>query len=415
MKQALVTIIIPVWNLWETTRNCLLSLKEHTPLELVRVLVADNGSTDETATSLESLGKSLFGEGFSRLRLPENLGFAKACNLGAQAAETPYILFLNNDTLLTENWLPPLLAELEQDESLAGAGPLLIYPENKLTQHCGIAFTPDLSLSHLYAFFPAWHPAVRKKRRLQAITAAALLMRRDDFMGCCGFFEGFLNGHEDVDLCARLLQNGKYFTCVAASRVVHLESRTPGRKDKDTHNADLLRERSKDVFRPDLVSLAAADGFMVKLNPKLNCILKLPETFEQELNQRFRAETGPNLSDCWAALQANPLWQGGYAILIRMQEQAGDVLGAFELSQLEASFFPNPMSLGRLKKLALAAGRVDAAEIAAKYFDSWLESARDHAGLMRRAQKQLAWAREKGFADIEALYAEWIAAYSRGI
>ena len=414
MKQARVTIIIPAWNLWEITRSCLFSLKDHTPLELIHILVADNGSTDETATSLEPLGTSLFGGGFSRLRLPENLGFAKACNVGAQAAETPYILFLNNDTLVTENWLPPLLAELEPDESLGGAGPLLAYPENNLTQHCGIALTPDLSLSHLYAFFPAEHPAVRKKRRLQAITAAALLMRRDDFMGCGGFFEGFLNGYEDVDLCGRLLKAGKHFSCVAASRVVHLESSTPGRKDKETHNANLLRDRSREFFRPDLVSLAAEDGFTAKLNPRLNCILKLPESLEQELSRRFRPDAGPKPSDCWAVLQANPLWQGGYAILIRMLEQAGNVLGAFEASRLEANIFPNPMSWGRLKKLALAAGHADTFEIAAKHLDFWLESARDHAGLMRRAQKQLAWAREKGFADVEALYAEWIAAYSGG-
>ncbi len=415
MQYRSTTIIIPVWNLWETTRNCLQSIKEHTPAGLARVLVVDNGSTDATARELESTGAQLFGPDFSALRLPENLGFASACNLGARAAQTPYLLFLNNDTLATENWLPPLVAELERDEAMGGVGPLLTYPNNNLTQHCGITLTPGMFLYHLYAFFPQRHPAVQKKRRLQAITAAALLMRREVFLDFDGFFEGFKNGFEDVDLCARLHAAGKYFTCVAQSVVHHLESRTPGRKDKNDENSSLLRQRSKNLLAPDLIRMAADDGFIAKLNPVLTCILRLPDALEQELTSAFRPRGGvfAEPAACWSALQANPLWQAGYGLLIRFLEQSGNLPSAYELAQLEVNFFPNPMSLERLRNLALRLEDADTAAIAARHLDYWIGLAKDSEALIARAQKQAEWARTNNYADVRAVYKEWLDA--RGI
>lgn len=408
-----VSVIIPVWNLWETTKNCLESLRGHTPPQRAHIIVVDNGSTDATVEKLYDTGTRLFGEAFTLLRLEKNEGFAVACNRGAAIAQTPYLLFLNNDTLLTPNWLPPLVRAMENDPSLAGAGPLLLYPSSNLVQHCGISFTPAMQLTHLYSLFPYTHPCVRKQRRLQAITAAALLMRRHEFIDNGGFYEGFVNGYEDVDLCARLLRQNKYFTCVAESTVYHLESQTPGRKDKETENSTLLRERFKDVFKPDLLDIAKEDGFEARLNPKLDCIIKLPDSLEQQLSARFHSACGPEaMRDCWNTLQEYPLWQGGYGILIRLLQQAKDAVSAFEMAQLEANFFPSPLALGRLQKTALAAGHQDTADIAQAHLAFWLERANAPQLLAEQAQSRAAWAAEHGYAPEYNLYADWL--QSRG-
>ena len=105
-----VSVIIPAWNLWQMTAACLRSLATHSAGQDLEVLVVDNGSTDATVGELEPLGQSLWGAGFKALRLPENLGFAKACNLGAHAAAGDLLFFLNNDTTCTPGWLPPLRA-----------------------------------------------------------------------------------------------------------------------------------------------------------------------------------------------------------------------------------------------------------------------------------------------------------------
>ena len=96
-----VSVIIPAWNLWEMTAACLRSLAECSIGEDLEVLVVDNGSTDATTRELEPLGQRLWGADFRALRLPENLGFAKACNLGARAADGDLLFFLNNDTTCT--------------------------------------------------------------------------------------------------------------------------------------------------------------------------------------------------------------------------------------------------------------------------------------------------------------------------
>jgi len=106
-RESLFTTVIPVFNKWELTRACLVSLKERSSLPF-DVVVADNGSSDETVAGLEPLGRELFGERFQRIRFDENNNFARGCNAGATASKTPLLFFLNNDTLMTPGWDVPL-------------------------------------------------------------------------------------------------------------------------------------------------------------------------------------------------------------------------------------------------------------------------------------------------------------------
>ena len=76
MKESFaVSVIIPVFNNWGLTRQCLSSLAENSPPNM-EVIVVDNGSSDETACELVPLGQSLFGAHFQRIRFEENRNFA---------------------------------------------------------------------------------------------------------------------------------------------------------------------------------------------------------------------------------------------------------------------------------------------------------------------------------------------------
>ena len=245
------SIIIPAWNLWETTASCLHSLARHDAG--MQVVVVDNGSSDATGPELEPLGRKLFGDRFRRVRLPENLGFAAGCNAGARAADGDALLFLNNDTQVSPGWLPPLEEALAAP-GVGAVGPLLLYPDGR-TQHCGVSFTLLGGVRHLYADFPGEHPAVRREHPLQAITGAALLLRRADFEAAGGFCEDYANGYEDLELCFALRKRGLSLAVVSASVVFHAESRTPGRHDRTAANATLFGQRWGEVVRPDFVRL----------------------------------------------------------------------------------------------------------------------------------------------------------------
>ncbi|MDR2801236.1 MAG: glycosyltransferase family 2 protein [Desulfovibrio sp.] len=330
----LFSVIIPVLNNWDLTRACLQSLREHTPDTAFEVIVADNASSDATATELQALGEALFGENFQALRFAENRNFGPASNAGALLAKAPLLFFLNNDTLLTPGWALPLLEALEADPGLGAVGPLLLYEDNTV-QHLGVTFTQH-TVSHLYRTFPAHHPVVRRKRNLQALTAAALLLPRSLFLEAGLFCEDYRNGFEDVDLCLHLSADlGKRLRCVPESVVYHLESLTPGRKDADRHNGNLLRER-RGHFSPDLHRFGLADGFEPFISDSYGINLRMRKEEEEALTARA---LGKEPAFWYAQLKDNPYWAEGHRRLISMLEKAGEgrqaVLLFLELCILE--------------------------------------------------------------------------------
>ncbi len=122
--------------------------------------------------------KNLFGERFAPIVFPENRNFGPACNAGARASKGALLFFLNNDTVLTPGWFPPLRDAFRDNDSLGAVGPLLLYGD-KTVQHLGVSFG-TIGPFHLYHDFPADHPVVLKDRDLQCITGG----RPHDPVGC---------------------------------------------------------------------------------------------------------------------------------------------------------------------------------------------------------------------------------------
>jgi GT2 family glycosyltransferase len=408
-----LSIIIPVWNQWHLTRACLESLRQHTPGDFFEVIVADNGSKDETAVQLTPLGEKLFGRMFRRIRLDTNQGFGPACNLGAKSARGEKLLFLNNDTLLTSGWLPPLMKAFDEDARLGAAGPLLLYPESDRVQHAGIVFTPALRTQHLYANFPADHPVLRTRRTLQAITGACLLVSSGLFRQCGGFYEGYKNGSEDLELCCRIREAGKKLRCVTESRVYHLESQTPGRGDDDDTNAALLNQRCKGCFGPDMHRHAARDGYRFAITPWLESYITLAEERETALTSSMTgAGAGAggkfNAAACWQLLQQEPLWQTGYALLAGFLEQNRLYAEASGVRLLQTYFFPMLPHYRQLAVTAAMAGNESLAAQAqekAAHINGLLE---DVGALTKKAAGLANWARKAGEQELQHLYEGWL-------
>lgn len=91
----MLSIVIPVFNKWNFTYACLKDL-EALPRVTHEIIIIDNASTDETKSSLLNLFCNEY-EVVKYHRNSENLGFAKACNIGYDLAKHPNVLFLNND------------------------------------------------------------------------------------------------------------------------------------------------------------------------------------------------------------------------------------------------------------------------------------------------------------------------------
>ena len=321
-----VSVVIPVHGNFPLTRDCLKSLAR-TAGQPLEVIVADNGSTDETARELPALGSGLFGAAFRHIRFEENRNFAPACNAGAREARGDFVFFLNNDTLLTQGWLPPLLRGFRTVPRLGAAGPLLTYPDGTV-QHLGIVIHPGNKVGHLYRGLPAEHPLARKRRFFRALTAAALLMPRALFLASGGFDEGFVNGFEDVDLGLRLSSGGYRLGCVPESRVIHLESRTPRRFSHDSDNTLLLYRKWRLCSLVDLPDHVAADGYGLAVLPELEPRVTAPPEVSARLLGRLRP-FDPAL--CLELLNGEPFWDEGYGLLGAWLEKNGRPEAALDL------------------------------------------------------------------------------------
>lgn len=359
------SVIIPVFNKWELTRRCLASLASCTPMEDFEVLVADNASGDETASACAPTGQALFGTRFRHLRFETNLNFAGACNRGAEAAEGERLFFLNNDTMLTPDWLAPLLTAFAEEERLGAVGPLLLYPEcegfRDRVQHLGVAFGPTMHVCHLYEGIPASHPLAYRRRFFQAVTAAAVMLPKALFFALGAFDESYINGFEDVDLCARLGASGWKMTCAPQSRIYHLCGQTPGRATHDAANSRLLGTKRGAQLVPDKHILLASDGYRLRLTPWLTYAVEGEKETAFRLYARSRRivqlppeEQIPHWS---ALLEEEPYWMESYARLAAIWESKQQMVEALRVLLLATRFRDTPETLLPLWRLARRAGQ----------------------------------------------------------
>jgi len=263
-RSRLVSIVIPVFNQAHFTAKCLEAIFTNTP-NCYEVIVVDNGSTDGTAQLLAQYGSRI-----QVIRNAQNQGFARACNSGAAAASTPFVLFLNNDTEVQPDWLPPLLA-MGARPRVGAVGSRLLFPDGTV-QHAGVVIVERrgfVSLLPRHAFIGESQAIVlpTKATYMQAVTAACILVNTKDFIDVGGFDEAYWNGCEDVDLCFKLAQLGKKIVYEPRSVVVHHEGKSGHQRTIAIPNNNArLRSRWEGLVKPDIIeqgnNIVLAEGFI---------------------------------------------------------------------------------------------------------------------------------------------------------
>lgn len=134
MKKRKTSIVILTYNNLNYTKDCIESIKKYTKKSSYEIIIIDNLSTDGTREWLKEQTdlKVILND--------ENMGFPKGCNQGIEVAEIDNdILLLNNDTIVTTNWLDNLRICLDSDEKIGAVGSVSNHQENLQ----GVDFTYD--------------------------------------------------------------------------------------------------------------------------------------------------------------------------------------------------------------------------------------------------------------------------------
>lgn len=234
-----VSIVIPVYNQIHYTYACLVSILEYTKDVSYEILIADDVSTDATAR----LGD--FAEGLVICRNKENQGFLRNCNQAAEKARGEYIMFLNNDTQVTEGWLSSLVSLIESDDSIGMVGSKLVYPDGRLQEAGGIIWSDGSGWNYGRLDDPD-KPEYNYVKDVDYISGAAILLPVRLWKQIGGFDTRFAPAYcEDSDLAFEVRKAGYRVVYQPLSKVIHFEGVSNGTDVQGTGLKRYQAENSK--------------------------------------------------------------------------------------------------------------------------------------------------------------------------
>ena len=221
MKRTAVVILN--WNGRQHLEQFLPSVVAHTPQQ-VRIIVADNGSTDDSVAFLAQHYPTI-----EIIRLEQNYGFAEGYNRALEQVDAEFFILLNSDVEVTAGWVEPLVATLTNNRSIAAVAPKLrSYGNRDHFEYAGAAGGYIDVLG--YPFCRGRILSTLEQDKGQYDTAqevfwasgAAFCCRADVFRMLGGFDADFFAHMEEIDLCWRMQLQGYKIMVEPHSTVYHL-------------------------------------------------------------------------------------------------------------------------------------------------------------------------------------------------
>lgn len=220
-----LAVIILNWNGREMMEKFLPSVVENTRGEDVSVIVADNGSTDDSVAWLRSNFPAV-----PVIEFAENYGFAGGYDRAVREVDAEYTLLLNSDVETPPGWWQPLLSFMERHPEAGAVQPKIrSFRNRQLFEHAGAAGGLLDRMGYPYARGRVLSKVekdsgqydVSDGRQIAWASGAAMLVRTKAYYEAGGLDQEFFAHMEEIDLCWRMMLKGYKIFVVTDSVVYH--------------------------------------------------------------------------------------------------------------------------------------------------------------------------------------------------
>lgn len=230
------SIVILTYNNSHLTKNCINSIRKHTNKGSYEIIVIDNNSKDDTVEYLKAQNDliCIFNE--------ENKGFAGGCNQGIDISTGDNILLLNNDVIVTPNWLDNMVTALYSDDSIGAVGPITNYCSN--FQQVNLPVTPDMDTDDFFSYFNTSNPNVWEER-LRLIGFCMLIKK--EVVNKVGYLDELfaMGNYEDDDYSLRIRKIGYRLLLCRDTFIFHVGSASFSKLDLERFSKLLDENREK--------------------------------------------------------------------------------------------------------------------------------------------------------------------------
>lgn len=223
-----LAIVILNWNGSRLMEKFLPSVVAYSPADIASVIVADNGSTDDSLAMLREKFPTV-----GLIELGRNYGFAEGYNQALKQVDADYVVLLNSDVEVTPGWLDAPLAALESDPQIVAAQPKIrAQREPERFEYAGAAggymdrYGYPFCRGRLFNVVETDRGQYDTTVDVLWATGACLFIRTEVYKASGGLDAGFFAHQEEIDLCWRLRARGYRLVCTPQSVVYHVGGAT---------------------------------------------------------------------------------------------------------------------------------------------------------------------------------------------
>lgn len=223
-----VAVVILNYNGVEHIKQFLPTVIRHTQSEDTEIYIADNGSTDLSVEVIKNDFPTVH-----LIKLEKNFGFAEGYNKALRDIKAEYLMLLNSDVEVTENWLPLLVDYLDKNPDTAACQPKIrSYRKRDYFEHAGASggfidkYGFPFCRGRVFAHIEQDNGQYDDIINIFWATGACMLIRSECFNKVGGFDGSFFAHMEEIDLCWRLRSRGYKIACIPQSLVYHVGGAT---------------------------------------------------------------------------------------------------------------------------------------------------------------------------------------------